>query len=92
MTEDEFKKIPQLEIGTSEVLWFTCNMCKPRITFTEMEAHALHGIEIHNTRISYKAIMMSHFGVRKSVQYGIPSMTEEQIVRFIIQMNRQGAR
>jgi len=92
MTEDEFRNIPQLEIRTSEVMWFTCTMCKPRIIFTDMEAHALHGIEIHNIRTSYKNILINHFGVVDSVKYGISHMSEEQVVKFIILMNRQGAR
>lgn len=81
------ENIFQAEVKTKELFMFTCNLCKPRRIFTELEAHTLHSIEIHNTSVSYKAIMLQHYGPEQFQKYGLAGMTEIQIVDLLNRYN-----
>jgi hypothetical protein len=77
----------QAEVRTKELFMFTCNLCKPRRIFTEIEAHALHSAEIHKIPVSYKSIMLQYYGPDKFQMYGLAKMTEIQIFDLLNRYN-----
>ncbi len=88
----DLKDIPSLEISNPGSLMFTCNLCYPKIVFTDIEGHALHYAEIHGQSVSYKNIMVRHCGFEESKKLGISAMSEIQVVDLIVRFNRQMAK
>ena len=89
MEKQKLVDIPSLEVSNPGILMFACNTCQPKITFTDIEAHTLHSIEIHNRSVSYKNIMIRHYGVENCTRWGLTNMAEIQVVDMIVRFNAQ---
>jgi len=86
------KSTPNMMVNGRGMLEFTCFQCKPKRTFPDLEGHRDHCLEIHNTNISYKNLLMVHVGPGQSNMMGLDQKTETEIIDLINRFDANMAR
>jgi len=77
------KSTPNMMVNSRGMAEFVCLVCRPNITFPDIDQHMDHVSEVHNTAVSYKKLLMQMVGQEQSNRMGLPNKTEKEVIALI---------